>query len=346
MSVSVMVQCPSCQAQGNLADPALFGQPISCPACQQVFVAPFPADAAPAVVAEPIPPVTAVTEPGPTLPPEPTPAAPPAPLCAIPGLGSVSETRATDTEVLAAGSTASRSVPPTEVLSAAALLQQSVDSAGFIEPATAPPNPQPVVVATVAVVLPPGTVPGTPIQPVTFGVTPDVAQQVPSASPAFAVVESTVTTPSRLPAGPGEPPPGGVTFPEDGVIPDRTVLTIEGPLPEFLAPPPEPGHAEVSFAQSLPEPVARGNVQPPKMPSKQVQMIAIGAISVILLFATVMFLMGDPSRKFGKKPKPNGPVEDNPIARPFTPQPGDGNVEDIMARINAMSKPEGDKPKE
>jgi hypothetical protein len=56
--------------------------------------------------------------------------------------------------------------------------------------------------------------------------------------------------------------------------------------------------------------------------------------------------MGDPSRRFGQKPKPKGPVEENPIARPFTPQPGDGNVEDIMARINAMSKPEGDKPKD
>ena len=87
------------------------------------------------------------------------------------------------------------------------------------------------------------------------------------------------------------------------------------------------------FAQSLPEPAARGSVQPPKLMSKTVRMLVVGSVTAIVLFATIMFLMGDPLR--GKKPQASKPVEETPAADK-TP-PGE-SIENIFDRINASSK--------
>ncbi|MBS0204894.1 MAG: hypothetical protein JSS49_18460 [Planctomycetes bacterium] len=336
MSVSVMVQCPHCQAQGNLADPALFGQPISCPACQTVFVAPTPAVDTTTIAT----PATAV--------PEPVPAAgnlqssaaeaasigaPTGSLETTPGDVAVVDTRALDTDVLTTSNAHCESAPATELLDAPAVVQQAVEAVASIPMANPAANPSPVMLTTVAIPVPAATDTGLPQPSVAFGAAvdtpglpisvaiPTVAAMPTGAEPSF------VTAPmASQPTVPGE------ILPQLGPIPERPVLTIDGPLPQFLAPLPEPGLAEVSFAQSLPEPLARGNVKPPKMPSKQVQMIAIGTVSIILLVATVLFLMGDPLRT--RMSKPAGSV-----VQPSRPAGRDESAEDVFARINALSKP-------
>lgn len=143
-----------------------------------------------------------------------------------------------------------------------------------------------------------------------------------------------ITFPGQAAAFPTE-----IALPQDGVfVPPPVAHTFDGPLPAFLAPPSAPGAEETRFAESLPEPVARGSVKPPKAPSKSMQTIIVGTITVVLLFATVMFLMGDPSRRFGKKPKSKVSDEDNPIAQPLDSGPADQSIEDVFARINAASK--------
>ena len=134
------------------------------------------------------------------------------------------------------------------------------------------------------------------------------------------------------------PAPSEIVFPVTGdfLVPERPAM--EGPTPDFMAPLPPPGAAELGFAESLPEPVARGAVKPHKPPSKALVRVAVGSITVIVLFATIMFLMGDPMR--GRKPKLKGPVEENPIAGKT--QPGDSS-ENIFDRINATSKPNDNK---
>jgi hypothetical protein len=149
----------------------------------------------------------------------------------------------------------------------------------------------------------------------------------------------------QFPAQLMAPPPTGHYLPAEpfaGVI-LPPVHTMDGPVPGFMAPAPPPGPAELSFAQSLPEPVARGAIQPPKPTSKTNQNLIIGGISAILLFATIVFLMGDPFRRFGKTKPPAEPEEMNPIAKPYVPQPGDTTAEDAFARINALNNPKPDK---
>ena len=133
--------------------------------------------------------------------------------------------------------------------------------------------------------------------------------------------------------------PSEIVFPVTGdfLVAERPAM--EGPTPAFMAPLPPPGAAEVGFAESLPEPVARGAVKPHKPPSQTMVRVVVGSITAIVLFATVMFLMGDPMR--GRKPKLKGPVEENPIAGKGTP-PGE-SIENIFDRINATSKPNDNK---
>jgi hypothetical protein len=109
---------------------------------------------------------------------------------------------------------------------------------------------------------------------------------------------------------------------------------MEGPMPAFMAPAPAPGAAEESFAQSLPEPEVRGAVKPPKQPSKQMQYMIYGSITVIVLFATIMFLAGDPFR--GRAPKKQKPVEvESHPAQQDGPQE---SMEDLLKRIQNSNK--------
>lgn len=141
---------------------------------------------------------------------------------------------------------------------------------------------------------------------------------------------------TAIPGLPAAPPPIQ-PFSIEGSAPPRDQHEIDGPLPSFLTPQAAPGAAEEHFASSLPEPAARGNVKPPKLPSRQTQKLIIGTVSAIVVFAMIMFLLGDPWRRFGKKPKSKEPLEDNPIARPLEDGPAE-SVEDVFARINAMNK--------
>lgn len=404
MSQSVLVQCPHCRAEGNLADPALFGQAISCPVCQQVFTAPFPTASEPiasvasvsgdlvaapggdANVATPVPPppvdvvqapsavepvTTAVTTevfatndmtstatlggsiPG-EAPPVENPAVAAVPVAPTPAAAVIESVAVIPPEQLASAVPAAVSVAAEPVVPA-------------VPPAINPAMPGDLVPATQFAITPPDgqvvAVQGT-AQEVSVGALPAVGLPAMPVSPApvVAVVPAAVSTgiPASIQpalAAPVEPaagapgPQGPVTFPgqvaafppavalpQQGVfIPPPVEHTFDGPLPAFLAPAAAPGADEMRFAESLPEPVARGSVKPPKAPSKSMQTIIISTITVILLFSTVMFLMGDPSRKFGKKPKSNQSEEDNPIARPLDSGPADQSIEDVFARINAAS---------
>jgi hypothetical protein len=109
---------------------------------------------------------------------------------------------------------------------------------------------------------------------------------------------------------------------------------MEGPVPAFMAPAPVAGAAEEMFAQSLPTPGVRGSVQPPKLPSKTVQMVIIGSITVIVLFVTVMFLAGDPMRS----PKPKL-AKTTAKEKSVEAAPSGESIENVFERINASSKP-------
>jgi len=52
--VAVTITCPQCGATGMLTDPALFGQWIACPGCQQTFQAPSPQSAPSTGLAAPV----------------------------------------------------------------------------------------------------------------------------------------------------------------------------------------------------------------------------------------------------------------------------------------------------
>lgn len=388
MSQTVLVQCPHCRAEGNLADPTLFGKAISCPVCQQIFTAPVPTASEPPVAVTPaaIEPIAvpgndtsvAVAVSASIVEAIPTPSAAEPLAIASPAEVSAScdvtspvtavqpipgEAPAVDNQVVAAVAVAAISEPVAVI---------PPEPSAIAEPLAVP------VVAETAVSTPPAAIDSaTPVelvQAVQIAPTPPAAQGVPVAAtpvgmPAMPVSSAPFTAevptavgsvisapvpPAVVPAAPvavAPAPSGPVTFPgqaaafpteialpQEGVfVPPPVEHTFDGPLPAFLAPQAAPGAEETRFAESLPEPVARGSVKPPKVPSKSMQTVIISTITVILLFATVMFLMGDPSRKFGKKPKSKEPEEDNPIARPMDSGPADQSIEDVFARINAAS---------
>ena len=321
MSLSILVHCPHCHAEGNLADPTLFGQAISCPVCQQVFVAPTPTAAVvePAVTIPAVAEVAAVPTPAPELTSIPT----AQPLTGLP------EPVATAT---IDGLLQTAPVPASTMFEETVLALPPIGISPHVEPGGAIPvaqpwgaEPIPTVVAIPIVAAPSATI-ATPFPPEAFasGVSPAPQVPLPNSAPSTGVFTGQAS---------GQPvfPAAG----EDFLAP--VGQTFDGPLPQFMAPPPPPGAAEVSFAQSLPEPVARGAVQPPKIPSKTVMRFAIGSVSLIVVVATVVFLLGDPLRKVGKDTKPKGPEEMNPIARPFKPEQGGGDsMEDAIARMKAL----------
>ncbi len=408
MSQSVLVQCPHCRAEGNLADPALFGKAISCPVCQQVFTAPYPAASEPPAAVtpaavEPIAPPGIDTSLAATVSPptveavqtpsaaEPLANASPAEVSAfqdvtspapavepIPAEASAPEQLAV-AEVPVAATTEPVPVNPAAQFSSSEPLPVPGSAQLAVSTPTTAMNPAtPVGFVPAAAVVPvtgqppaagqSGAVEALPVDglPVATASAPPPVVTVPAAAP----IAPAIAYPTAIPIAPPPPvdvpgasaaivaaPVGPITFPgqvaafpteialpQEGVfVPPPGVHTFDGPLPAFLAPPAAPGAEETRFAESLPEPVARGAVKPPKVPSKSTQTIIISTITVILLFATVMFLMGDPSRRFGKKPKSKEPEEDNPIARPLDSGPADQSIEDVFARINAASKPDDKK---
>lgn len=267
MSLSVLIRCPQCSAEGELADAALFGQAISCPLCQHIFVAPVPDGFGTSV------PTTS------TIPDAPTSIA----VESMPGVP------ATAVETLIPVAIAV-DVPPVAVPVATLLTDVPVVEATVVAEAA-----QPIVVAL-------------PVQ------APLVA------APIGAPLVST--------------PPAANSVSGDFLVPERPPM--EGPLPSFMAASPLHGPAEIAFAQSLPEPAARGSVKGPKLQSKTVQIVVAGTITAILLFATVMFLMGDPLR--GKKPKLD-PVE-NANSPAITEEAQDESIEDVFKRIQSSSKSE------
>ncbi len=359
MVESYPIECPHCHAKGNLADASLLGQAICCPTCQQVFVAPLPVSAAAAVPVPvvAIPPAPAVTIPAaPVQPvavaevPQPTPeSAPQAPVAQTP--------------IPQAPSVAEAVAPPATTWKFGAAPEEVLASSVPVVSVSIPSAVAPAVVAPIADAVPVAAVP-MPVQPVAA---PVAAAPVMPAAPvvAYAPVPVPTVVPGALgqlmapvapdqtaPAAAGQffpqvagPPPTEHYLPSEpfaGVV-LPPVHAMDGPIPSFMAPPPPPGQAEMSFAQSLPEPVARGAVQPPKQISKTNQNLIIGGISAILLFAAVMFLMGDPFRRVGKTKPPEEPAEMNPIAKPYVPQAGDTTAEDAFARINALNNPKPDK---
>jgi hypothetical protein len=396
MSISVHVQCPHCHSQGDLADPALFGQSISCPACQHVFVAPMPPSiptplsaavavaVPPPIAAEPAPvvaesmPINAVADAAVPMEVAPTPApielpavaaiaqtepAPAAiPLPSTVAIATTVVVDQTDIPTVPASAVAMHipqdpipaaagTADPTQLLSAMATIEAPMQ----VPPAVLMPQTAGIPVVTVTPIATPGdngssAAPVPAVPALAFGAaamtaTPPagplpVAVATPIATAPMAPVPTTsapvAAAPTASPAGQPYFPPAGSDFSPVGPAPAGPVF--EGPVPAFMAPPAQPGAAEMQFASSLPDPQARGNVKPPKMPSKGVMNIALGTVAVIMLFATVMFLLGDPLRGWGKVPKPKGPVEENPIAKPLEPGQGDSSIEDVFARINAASK--------
>lgn len=355
MSESYPIECPHCHAKGNLADASLLGQAISCPTCQQVFVAPLPVNPAVPVPVIPVPVMLAPT-PVPVVVP---PAAVSVPPIDVPSVAVVeAPVQVPQAPIVAASSpppaTWKFGAAPEEVLATSAVPVVTV--------AIAPVNPLPIDVTSVGAapmvpamptpVMPVSTVP----TPVVAYAPPPVATGMPQEFPAptmpgqailSSVVPGQVAPPAvgQFPAQLMAPVPTGHYLPAEpfaGVV-LPAVHAMDGPVPGFMAPAPPPGPAELSFAQSLPEPVARGAIQPPKPTSKTNQNLIIGGISAILLFATIVFLMGDPFRRFGKTKPPAEPEEMNPIAKPYVPQPGDTTAEDAFARINALNNPKPDK---
>jgi hypothetical protein len=327
MSESVFVQCPHCNAQGNLADPALFGQAISCPVCQQTFVAPMPGGLVPPVATvHPVP--AEINPPGPA----PTAAAVAGPTTAVP----VAET-------MTAGVPTPVELPPPSVDIPAPMAGSApfaVQDAAGLDVATASVAAATVVPAGVAetgfailptdIAAPTAQSPAAATTPtMTPAMTPVPHEYAAGAAP---VPQAPASVPQVPVAGtwPVGTAPAEAPFAVTGdfLVPERPAM--EGPTPAFMAPLPPPGAAEVGFAASLPEPEARGAVRPHKPPSKTMMRVAIGSVSAILLVATVLFLMGDPLR--GKKPKLKKPVQEAPVAGKQE------SIEDVFQRINASSK--------
>ncbi len=346
MSLSILVNCPHCHAEGNLADPALFGQAISCPVCQQVFIAPTPNVA---VAPEPAAyvPVSELPTTAPdvaSLPSSPAAAGLPEPVTVlsvaaeIPAEGSIQTAPVPVPEMTPVVDGPAVVSPESAVADPAIGIMPQMDPTGAVPPSQSwATGSIPTVVAVPIVAVPVPTV-STPLpvdsspQAFAFGV-PHAEAPVPEVVPVAGAYTGQATGQSVFPVTGGEfPVPVGHAF--------------DGPLPEFMAPPPPPGAAEVMFAQSLPEPVARGAVQPPKLPSKTVIRVAVGSISLIVVVATVVFLLGDPLRRAGKDSKPKGPDEMNPIARPYTPEPGGESKEDFWARVKASQSNGGQSGKE
>lgn len=355
MSESYPIECPHCHAKGNLADASLLGQAICCPTCQQVFVAPLPVNpAAPApVIPAPVNPVPVmpVPTPVPDVAPAATVSAPPieVPPVVIPAVGQpVLEPQSPDVAVSSPPPAAAWKfgAAPEEVLATSVVPVVTV--------AIAPANPLPVDPTSVAVApavtpqLSPVPAAAVPVIAYAPPVTTGMPQEFPVPTMPGQVNVSPVPAPptvGQFPAQLMAPPPTGHYLPTEPFagVDLPPVHTMDGPVPGFMAPAPPPGVAELSFAQSLPEPVARGAIQPPKPTSKANQNLIIGGISAILLFAAIVFLMGDPFRRFGKTKPPEEPAEMNPIAKPYVPQPGDTTAEDAFARINALNNPKPDK---
>ncbi len=354
MSESYPIECPHCHAKGNLADASLLGQAICCPTCQQVFVAPLPVNPAVTVPVITIP-VIPVPEVVPT-------AAVSVPPIEVPPVAVVEAPQ--PVQVPQSPSVVASSPPPATTWKFGAAPEQvlATSAVPVVTVAIAPINPLPIDVTSVAAApvapaMPTQVTPAptTPSPAVAYA-PPPIATGMPQEFPPPTMPGQAITSPvvpdqvappavGQFPAQLMAPVPTGHYLPAEpfaGVV-LPAVHTMDGPVPGFMAPAPPPGPAELSFAQSLPEPVARGAIQPPKPTSKSSQNLIIGGISAILLFATIVFLMGDPFRRFGKTKPPEEPAEMNPIAKPYVPQPGDTTAEDAFARINALNNPKPDK---
>lgn len=261
MSPSVLVQCPHCNAQGNLADPALFGQAISCPVCQQTFVAPTPADQAPPAPAAgdpppPAPVAVAATEPMAAVPPTPdmTASEPPAtsPVAAewppqpAETVGAVSiaaprvaeavaeETAATgvpavidpavfDPAVVAADPVAEVLVPAVPAVAVAPVLagEAEVVNPSAAEVGCSAPTPQPMT----APAMPTAVTVAVPVAAVSMLLPQtDAPGAAPIAPPPAAGMWSVGPAPSEI------------DFPVTGdfLVPERPAM--EGPTPDFMAP--------------------------------------------------------------------------------------------------------------
>ncbi len=366
MSESYPIECPHCHAKGNLADASLLGQAICCPTCQQVFVAPLPVNPA-----APAPVIPAPVSPVPVMPvPTPVPDVAPAATVSVPTIDVPPVVIPAAGAVPAAGQpvqppqspdVAASSPPPAAAWKFGAAPEEvlATSAVPVVTVAIAPANPLPVDSTSVAAasvvpaVMPqlspvPAAVPVVAYAPpVTTGMPQEFPVPTMPGQVNVLPVPGQMAPPTvgQFPAQLMAPPPTGHYLPTEpfaGVnLPP--VHEMDGPVPGFMAPAPPPGVAELSFAQSLPEPVARGAIQPPKPTSKANQNLIIGGISAILLFAAIVFLMGDPFRRFGKTKPPEEPAEMNPIAKPYVPQPGDTTAEDAFARINALNNPKPDK---
>lgn len=335
MSVSIPIECPHCHAQGNLADPGLLGQPICCPTCQQVFVAPLPPTN---------PPMDLVQTPAPTAVPTASPVDP-----------AVVITQAIVPELPVPNPAPAAEMTPQSTQQPAPVILATVDAsvAAQIEtPAAAPAmwkfgaapeaalttSPPVVTVAIPLATSSPEVTAAIAAPSVPIAVFPVPAAMVPDAlTPSAGFVMPGQVMPGQAPASLATA--AGMYFPPDvtsSAMPP-VVHTLDGPLPGFMAPAAPPGQAELSFAQSLPEPVARP-ITPPNPQAKRIQNLAIAVVSVIVLFAAVMFLMGDPFRQVGKN-KRGAPKE----TKSNVATPSDVTTEDAFSRINALNAPKSDK---
>ena len=359
MSVSIPIECPHCHAQGNLADPALLGQPICCPTCQQVFVAPLPPpppippmDLAPvpasAAVSDTTPVDPAVVIPQAIIPevPAPSPAAPAAelppqsteqPVAAIPTTAVDGSVAAQVETPAIAPATWKFGAAPEAALTAATPVVTVAIAQASLSPSVTAVIPDPIAAAVVPIPLSP-----VPAAMVPDGLTHSAAGQVMPGQVMPGQVMPGQIMPGQIMPGqaPASMAPGaGMFFPPDATssASPPVVHALDGPLPGFMAPAAPPGQAELSFAQSLPEPAARA-ITPPNPQSRLIQNLAIGAVSVIVLFAAVMFLMGDPFRQVGKN-KRGAPKE----VKSKVATPSDVTTEDAFSRINALNTPKSDK---
>jgi len=99
--------------------------------------------------------------------------------------------------------------------------------------------------------------------------------------------------------------PGVTTVVEPGANPlplvsQMQVQAVELPA-ELLAGAVVSGPEEELFASSLPQPIARGSIKPPKPQSVILMTVIWSTVSSIVLFAAYMFLEGDPWRGYDAK---------------------------------------------
>src|SRR5262249_17703222 len=128
--------------------------------------------------------------------------------------------------------------------------------------------------------------------------------------------------------------PGAFVLPVDGPF-GAPQQAMDGPVPAFMAPPPPPGVAELSFAQSLPEPAIRASkgAAPPSKAMLYAGYAIAGLIAIAFVVA-VGSLGRDPVR--GNSPK-KAEVK-TPQPRSQRPTEADGKIEDVFARINESNK--------